>query len=235
MNLADFDLIPSVIISDVDDEHLGRVKCTVPGYLNGDTMSVKRMPWVYPFAMAGYQHFSRPIKGQKVWVLKNIRTENQYWYIPMFEFNEMTEGYINEDENTYKSDHPEVVFSRKSGGYEGIMIYDDNNGIRQIVNGNRIQIHPNGDIEVESDGTVVKIHDHKVYIGSDDGSGYEPAIKGKQLSNLFSKLNEAFTLLHEAASKNPYTGALEPGFMKCKLATSNDEVKKTLCNNTEVN
>ena len=139
MKFTDLELIPSVIINDIDPKKLGRVRCTVPGYINGETMAVSRMPWIMPLNMNGYQQFSHPMKGQKVWVIKNHTNENEYWYIPFFELNEDSKSYLSQ---VYDQDHPEILFSRNSGGYHALMTYDDKNGYIVNINEKVIKIKP---------------------------------------------------------------------------------------------
>ena len=137
MKFTDLELIPSVIINDIDPKKLGRVRCAVPGYINGETMAVSRMPWIMPLNMNGYQQFSHPMKGQKVWVIKNHTNENEYWYIPFFELNEDSKSYLSQ---VYDQDHPEILFSRNSGGYHALMTYDDKNGYIVNINENLIAV-----------------------------------------------------------------------------------------------
>ena len=104
MLLNNCELIPGVVQSSKDPENLGRIKCVIPGVIDSETMSLENMPWAYPLGMAHYQSFSKPIEGQKVWVLINKSNYNEYWYLPFFEYNDKTKEYLNS--GVYENDNP---------------------------------------------------------------------------------------------------------------------------------
>ena len=231
MRLEDVELLPSVIISDIDPKKLGRVKCTVPGYLNGETMSVANMPWVYPLTMSGYQSFSRPIKGQKVWVMKNLKNEKEYWYFPMFELNKASKEYLD---GPYGQDHPEIVYARNSGGSSATLTYDDSGGFNMTVNRHHIQVMHDGTVDITGGSGSVRIKSGVVYTGTAE-DGYEPALMGRKVNKCLSKLSAQLKALATKAQADPHTAILAQGFRDAADTISPSALNECLCKSTEVN
>ena len=106
MKLSNVDVVPGVIVDTKDPKKLGRVKINAPALMrgnnSGDTYGVVEtidnnvLPWVYPLTMSRYQSFSKQLEGMKVWVLNNTENYNEYWYIPMFDYIDVTEEIVSE-------------------------------------------------------------------------------------------------------------------------------------------
>lgn len=162
MNLSDYELLPGVIASVKDEEHLGRIKVSVPGGESPATCQLEAMPWVYPITMTGtYQGFTKMVDGAKVWVLRNKLDNLEMWYWPMFDLNPNTQGIVA------PYDNPDVLISRDLGGENVYIYYTDGTGIWLSIGGAKINITPKGSIEMESAGGAnIKLDGENVYINT---------------------------------------------------------------------
>lgn len=174
MDLLNYELLPGVISSVKDDEHLGRLKVTLPGYETPENMKVEAMPWVYPLSMTGtYQGFTKMTEGAKVWVLVNKKNNYERWYWPMFELNENTKKIVSGYDNT------EVLVSRDVGGNNVYIYYTDSNGIVLSIGESKINICPNGNIYLtDSNGGYINVKDGSIYLNTE---GQEVVPKGNTL------------------------------------------------------
>lgn len=225
MKFKDTELLPGVIIEAEDPKKLGRVKATVPGLFDGETMNIEGMPWIYPLMMNSYQHFSKMLKGSKIWVFKQDKNYKEFWYIPMFELNQNTRDIVAD------YDYPEILISRDVGDASVLAYYTDDNGIMlQIGNDNFINIKPDTSITLHSGTAQIDLKDGKVYIG--DGNAEEVAVLGNTLQNVLSTLA---TDLKNCS--NACVGPLSA--LKAPLLSAhinlNKGIQKILCSNTLVN
>ena len=236
IKLENYDICVGVIYNDKDDLKLGRVKCVAPGLLDNSTIDDDNMPYIYPFNMSGYQHFSKPIAGQKVWILRNRKNYNEYWYIPYYEYIDIVEDFLAEH---YENDHPEILVARHSGGMKSMMTYDDVTGFKTEINESYENLKPNGDYELKAGNGLIRVEGGKTYIGSgEDNSSYQPAVMGKNLNNMLSDLSNIFEKLSKKSIGNPYTSPLSPLFLEGKTLISNvlgTGENKILATNTNVN
>ena len=227
MTLSNCELIPSVIYDTNDPLKLGRIKCVVPGFIDNSTMSLENMPWVRPLDMGRHQSFSKPVKGFKVWVLINKANYNEYWYIPFFEYNDISKEYLD---STYE-DQPEIIISHNNGGNHAMLTYDEKNGYNIKLGQHHIELHPNGHISILGGEMEVDI-DGEIKIGQKNGD-YQRAVKGEPLKNILDNLNKAFNALQTSASSSPFTSHLGAGFEMCKTALADTE--SILSNKVKVN
>lgn len=227
MTLSNCELIPSVIYDTNDPLKLGRIKCVVPGFIDNSTMSLENMPWVRPLDMGRHQSFSKPVKGFKVWVLINKANYNEYWYIPFFEYNDISKEYLD---STYE-DQPEIIISHNNGGNHAMLTYDEKNGYNIKLGQHHIELHPNGHISILGGEMEVDI-DGEIKIGQKDDD-YKSAVKGDPLKNILDELHKYFGELQTAASNNPFTSHLSPGFGHCATALADTE--SILSNKVKVN
>ena len=106
MKLSNVEISPGVIVDAKDPEKLGRVKINAPALMRGnesgdhfgvvDKIDNNVLPWIYPMMMNRYQMFSKELEGMKVWVINNTENYNEYWYIPMFDYIDVTEEIVSE-------------------------------------------------------------------------------------------------------------------------------------------
>lgn len=213
MNFKDIEVTPGVIIDVNDPEHLGRVKVNAPGLFKGNepgdhwgvsyTIDNNVLTWIYPFGMNKYQMFSKPVEGAKVWVLNNVKNHNEFWYWPMFEYNDSTEQLVNEK---YDNDL-EIIMSRKNGDGSSNIYYDNVEGHVTKINDYKINITPSGNILMHGENGDVDIRDGHVYIGNNNDN-YEPTVMGDKFKDLLNNIAQVFDKLASSSitSKHPDAG-----------------------------
>lgn len=228
MKLYNVELIPGVIINVDDDKQLGRVKCAAPGLFDPDVMPEETLPWVYPISMSGYQHFSKPVKGSKIWIIKNQSSYNEYWYISFFEFGSYAKEYLK---NNYNND-PEILLMRDSGPNNVYITYDNNNGYKININESSYLNINNDKIELKNNNGIVKISGDSVSIGKSDES-FEPSILGNKLLDLLNNLSKEFNTLSTNASNNIYVTNLAPILSNISVLLSKGD--ELLAKNSKVN
>lgn len=229
MDLVDFELIPSVVDTVDDPEHLGRVKCTIPGVTNNKTIRQKLMPWVMPLHMNKYQSFTKMLPGTKVWVLSDKKDNKNLWYFPYFEEINCVKDYLDE---VYDNQNVEVLMARNLGGGLVLCTYDDTNGIRFIFKETLFQMHPNGDILINNGTVRETIEDNVVKLGDKSGNG-EPAVLGDKLFNILSNLSQVFSAAGAACSTPPLTPA-GTGFLNAANALSPDKLSQFKSKKVEI-
>ena len=200
MKLSNVEIIPGVIVDANDPEKLGRVKINAPALMRGnesgdhygvvEKMDNNVLPWVYPIMMNRYQMFSKELEGMKVWVINNTENYNEYWYIPMFDYIDVTEEIVSEKYD----DDIEVIISRKNGDGSARMYYNRADGYVTHINDYKWNMTPNGDITCHGEQGDIDIRGGHVYLGRNTES-YEPAVFGDALVNLFQEWADTFTKL----------------------------------------
>ena len=124
MDLIDYELLPGVVSSIKDPEHLGRIKVSLPGGETPANTQLDAMPYCYPLSMTGtYQGFTKLVNGCKVWVLRNKRENLEMWWFPMFDLNPNTQNIVNGYDNV------DILISREMGGDNVYIYYTDSKGI----------------------------------------------------------------------------------------------------------
>ena len=220
MELKNVKVIPGVVIDGEDPKRLGRIKCVANGEFDNATMKTEHMHWCKPFTCgSGYQNMSKPIKGQKIWLLHDSTNYYDYWYIPYWEPNQNTMSALKDDYD--------VVVSRSGEGYGAQLFYNAQDGfIERIKNDGLIQMKPNCDILCQSNGAEVSIVGHEVQLGAIGGSHEYKAVLGEVLRDILTDLEQAFGMLSGACTV--WTVApLRPGFDAAKQAISM-HIKKLL-------
>ena len=72
--LGSYCVIESVVEYVDDPLKIGRIQASIPGVIHhapGQTEEKEALPWIRPFKMYCYQTFTKPLQGQKVWILMN--------------------------------------------------------------------------------------------------------------------------------------------------------------------
>lgn len=229
MKLSDYEFFPAVTVDVADPKHIGRVKVNAPTVFSSD-MATECLPWVYPFSMAGYQRFSSPREGQKVWLFRNTKNPKECWYMPMPELTDDSKELIKEDADYEEA---EVVMSRNMGNMSVQIYYNDKDGL-MIKDGDSSTININKDHEIEIINGKAKVilKDDHVYIG--DGETGEPAVMGDKLENL---LKDFFTKVQSAVSKTTppqYSLPLYAGDLASAASSALGKLSQIKAKNTNV-
>ena len=239
MKLSNVEVVPGVIVDTKDPKKLGRVKINAPALMrgnnSGDTYGVVEtidnnvLPWVYPLTMSRYQSFSKQLEGMKVWVLNNTENYNEYWYIPMFDYIDVTENIVSEK---YDND-VEVLMSRKNGDGSAAIYYDRSGGHVTQINDYSWNMTAGGDITCHGEQGDIDIRGGHVYMGKNTDS-YEPAVFGDALVDLLDEISDVFTKLSASHSSEGDTqSAALFQELAAKTAKANTSKIKTI--NTSVN
>ena len=127
--LIDYYIIESVIEYVDDPLKIGRVRASIPGVIHHTTTVKEALPWIRPFKMYCYQTFTKPLKGQKIWVLVNKSNYNEFWWFPFFETTNIVQGYLNE----YYEDTPDVFHAREEMETPIMSTWDNKQGYKQVM------------------------------------------------------------------------------------------------------
>lgn len=230
MDLVDFELIPSVVDTVDDPDHLGRVKCTIPGVTNNKTIRQELMPWVMPLHMNKYQSFSKMLPGTKVWVLSDKKDNKNLWYFPYFEEINTLKGYLDE---VYDNQNVDVLIARNLGGGQVLCTYDDTNGIRFIFKETLFQMKPNGDILINNGSVRESIENNIVNLGYKSGNGQQ-AVKGNILYEILSNLSTHLMQCGALLSDLPFVSPAGTQMINAAQDISPDKLNKFLSDKVKI-
>ena len=213
-NLLDYYIVESVVDYDNDPLKIGRIKCTIPGVIHSDTTPEEGMPWIRCFRMGSYQTFSRPNKGQKVWVMVSKTNYNEFWYMPFHETIDITQDYIKE----YYDENCDVLHARHSGNGDVMTTYDDEHGYNIKIGEDHINLTPKRQLEIDCNEKRIAIDGNRVLLGDKDNNittvakapGKQRTIKGENHKNWVSAITSSVQSLLSDAKKNPQTYHLAP-------------------------
>lgn len=206
--LVDYYIIQSIVEYDNDPLKIGRIKCTIPGVVHSDTTDEEAMPWIRCFKMGAYQTFSRPIVGQKVWVLISKTNYNEFWWFPFYENIDICQQYLEE----YYDYQPDIFHARHTGNGDAMSTYDDKQGYLTKIEDDHINLKPNKELELDCQDCRMCIKGNKVYLGDKDEAKHEPAIMGKKCETMRNNLQKQFIGLFKDAMKDQHTIKLAPYF-----------------------
>lgn len=214
MKLSNCEILPGTIVTAEDPKKMGRVKAVVPGWFDNATMNEEDMFWIAPFTTgAGYQRVSKPLEGQKIWVLHDSTNEYEYYYLPMWETN------INTTAAQQDFDY-DVLVSRSGKSAGAQMFYTGQQGfVTRIGEHAQTQINQAGDIENKSNGIEMSVRGAKAYVGL-EGKCEDPMVRGNQLYKILSDLKAGLDKLNNLVQVNPYCNNLCPGILQCSKAIS---------------
>lgn len=217
--LVDYYIIQSVVEYDNDPLKIGRIKCTIPGVIHSDTTDEEAMPWVRCFKMGAYQTFSRPIVGQKVWVLISKTNYNEFWWFPFYENIDICQQYLEE----YYDYQPDIFHARHTGNGDAMSTYDDKQGYLTKIGDDHINLKPNKELELDCQDCRMCIKSNKVYLGDKDGK-HEPAIMGNKCNKMRGSLKSEFEQLQIKATSNPHTSPLAKHFGNIATILTEDDL-----------
>ena len=229
MKFKNVELLPGTIIDAADPKKIGRVKCDVPGVFDSSSMNKDGLPWIYPLTQPGFQRWSTPIKGHKVWVFKTTDNYEEFWYVPMMQLTTGTKGIISTGDDY---ENAEVLISRNMGPQSMKMYYKESEGFVIEYGTAKININPSQEISIDATGASVQLKNGKVYLGN--GAEGEHAVKGDTLQELLENLQIKLSEASSTASSNPFTCTLANSLMECANAISNT-LKYIVCDYTLVN
>lgn len=220
--LEDYYVIESVVKYDDDPFKFGRIQCDIPGVVNHKMTRKEAMPWIRPFRMHGYQTFSRPVVGQKVWVLISKTNYNEYWWTYFHETIDIVQNFLDE----YYDNQPDVFHARNTGSCDVMSTFDDERGYYTKIGEDYVNLKMNREMKIAFDGCRVMIEGNKQYSGGgDDHGSYEPGIKGDQCKQMLNDMSSQFSQLAMKCSAypcSPYVGPLAEHFTNLARLCNND-------------
>ena len=227
MNLSNWDLSLGVVVSCEDPKNLGRIKVNGVDVATPE-MNYEHLPWCAPFSCSGYQRISKPVLGQKVWVLHNNENYYEYYYIPAWEINTNTALINSEDDY-------DVLVSRPGDGLGSQMLYNDREGfVTRIGNDISQTVNSDGTL-ISTDGTVEFGIKESVVRAGKVNQEYQPMVLGEELQKLLDNLASKLLAAADAAKNNCYTTTLFKPLMDCSEAISKYDTKKILSDNAKIN
>ena len=218
MDLMNYELLPAVVVSTKDDEHLGRIKVSIPGAESPAVTQLEALPWCYPLTMTGtYQGFTKLVDGCKVWVIRNRKDNLEMWWIPMHELNpntqEIVDGYDNVD----------VLISRDLGGNNVYIYYTDGKGIVISLGKSKVCLTPKGSIEIQdAGGAIIRLEDE--FIKLNTSTTDDPVPKGTELCKVIDDIVNCFDTLMNACTGNWTTSHIPPQ-LQSAIKTLKDDHK----------
>jgi len=211
---------PGVIFDAADPEHLQRIKCTIAGVYDPTTMDKELIPWIRPLCMNKHQNFSKPVEGNKVWVIMNNDNYNECYYIFMHEYDAEAKAWVDAK---YDKD-AELIMSRMNGNSTSQISYDTDDGIVEHVGEWKQQIKPDGTILHHGNGGDVDIKDGQVFCGSNDGD-YEYGVLGETLVKLLKELGQHLSKASGKVAGAYMASAMSTDLMQAsKVCTEADKI-----------
>ena len=194
----DYELLPGVVVSVEDKQHLGRIKVALPSGESTSNTQLEAMPWCYPLTMTGtYQGFTKLVENCKVWVFRNKLDNLEMWYIPMMDLNPNTEEIVSSYDNV------DVLISRDLGGQNVYIYYTDSKGIVLSIGSSKLNINDSGDIDLTTGEGSIKITGENVLINTDDTSNHP--VRCEPLMDCLNKIKDCLTSIQDAAASNAFT------------------------------
>lgn len=216
MKLNNCEILPGTVVCAEDPKKMGRIKAVVPGWFDNSSMNEEDMYWINPFSSGGgYQRVSKPLEGQKVWVLHDTTNEYEYYWIPMFETN------INTTAAQQDFDY-DVLVSRSGKGVGSQQFYTGQQGfVTRIGKNTMTNMTQGGDIINSSFGVEMSMKGGKAYVGQ-EGKCDQPMVLGNVLYELLGELKKGLNNLYQLAQSNAYCTNLCPGINECIKAISDN-------------
>lgn len=190
-HLKDYEFLPGVIVETDDPLKYGRIKVSAIGAYNANNSSTKQLPWCYPFMMFGNNSYASYEKGSKVWILRNMKRNDENWFIPMYEHHGITQDYVNSEQHKNK---PEVISMRVNGGSKSSVTYDHDSGYNISTGGAgggaSLNINTGSYATMTGGGSSVNVKDGSISLGN-PGEDEHPAVLGDKLKELLETLVNA--------------------------------------------
>lgn len=208
MRLFNGTLRPGLILEVLDH---GKIKASAPGLFSVEDKDL--IPEIMPFWELIGSHsnsFSTPIKGDEVWILNLTDNPLQlYWF--------RKDPHIDNNKEIFEEtgvENVEILCNRESGIGYASLFFSDGTGWMLRNDESRLQIFPDGHIELGMNWPhrTIKIDSNAISLGD----GKHPACFGDETANILLKICGLLQALGKASKTSPYTMALSPLFEQAK-------------------
>lgn len=226
--LIDYYIIESVVEYNDDPFKIGRIRCSIPGVISHETTPKEALPWVRPFKMYCYQTFTKPLVGQKVWVMVNKSNYNEFWWFPFYETIDIVQGYLNE----YYDETPDVFHAREDFVTPVMHTWDDKQGYKWVIAEDYIDFFPTREFKLKVNECNINVVDNIIQVGGDGEGEYEPAIMGNKHEDWRKDLKSKCMDVAKAAGQSSYTMHLVTPLQKLAEQFT---INKILCQKCHVN
>lgn len=230
--LNDYSIVESVVEYSDDPLCIGRVRASIPGVIEHTTTdNAEALPWIRPFKMYGYQTFSKPLQGQKIWVIGNNSNYNEFWWFPYFEPIDIVQGYLN----ARYDDDPDVLHARDGYVSPVMSTWDCTQGYKWVIGEDYIDFFPTREYKLKVNECNINITAGNVLqCGGDNSSAgeYEPAVMGHKCEKLRGNIQKACDAVATAAATCSTTVHLESSLKQLAKSFTEGNI---LCDKCHVN
>lgn len=189
----------------------GRIKAAAPGLFS--VVDQELLPPIMPFNELIGCHansFSTPVVGDEVWILNLLDNPRQlYWF--------RKDNHIEANAEIFAeggTENVEILCNRESGIGYATLYFSDGSGWMLRNDDSRLQIFPDGHIELGMNWPhrTIKIDSGAIRLGD----GQHSACYGDETQNILMEICGLLQALGQVATMNPYTAPLGPLFNKAR-------------------
>ena len=208
MKLAKGILRPGDVLEILEN---GKIKASAPGLFS--VVDQELLPPIMPFTelIGGHANsFSTPVVGDEVWILNLTDNPRQlYWF--------RKDNHIEANADIFAeggTENVEILCNRESGVGYATLYFSDGSGWMLRNDDSRLQIFPDGHIELGMNWPhrTIKIDTTAIYLGD----GKHSACYGDETQNILMEICGLLQALGQVAKMNPYTSTLAPLFDRAK-------------------
>lgn len=225
--LIDFNIHLGIVEHTDDPLKIGRVRCSIISVVgHSTTEEPEALPWARPFKMGAYQTFSKPIAGQKVWILSNKKNYNEFWWFPFFETSDIVQGFLEE----HYDDDPDVFHARESFTTPIMATWDNTQGYKWVIGEDYIDFFPTREFKLKVNECNINVTSGNIIeIGSDKSGGYEPAVMGNKCQSLRGDIQEKCMAVASAAGDRSETIHLQEPLRQLANSFTSQNILCTKC------
>lgn len=200
MELAKGTVRPGTVLSVLEN---GKIRASAPGLFSKQDEELN--PPIMPFfeLMGGHANsFSTPTVGDEVWILNISDNPLQLYWFRKDDHIEDNAGIFAEG----GTKNVEILCNRKSGLGYATLYFSDGSGWMLRNDDSKIQIHPDGHIELGMDWPHRSISIEPSAIKLGDGA--HPACYGDETAKILLKICGLLRAMGKIAKASPYTAHL---------------------------
>lgn len=184
----------------------GKIKASAPGLFSPED-ALEMLPPIMPFyeLMGGHANsYSTPLVGDEVWVLNLTDNPLQLYWFRKDNHIENNKGIFEEG----GTENVEILCNRENGMAWATLYFSNGSGWVLRNDDSKLQIFPDGHIELGMDWPhrTIKIDPEAISLGD----GNHRACYGDEVSTILLELCGVLEAAGKIAAMNPYTSTLSP-------------------------